>query len=93
VRISELVENVMAELPGPVNRRERVERPALPSGIRPPSEQLPPTPKADPETGEVIEESECGQDPPANTLNMLAHCIKPDGHSGAHTSPEGSWPQ
>lgn len=59
--------------PGRGPRRERVSRPALPAGPPPPAQaefrrderpptpqapELPPTPRADPETGEVIEDDE-----------------------------------
>lgn len=87
VRIADMV---IGELPGPVNLRERVTRPELPSGIRPPSE----TPPANTETGEVKDKLErCPSTPPENdALGMKDQCAREKGHDGPHKSREGSWP-
>lgn len=88
VRIADMV---VGELPaGPVNKRERVQRPELPSGIRPPSEH-PETPAADAETGEVLEQ--CPSVPIKGGLGMVEQCRREKGHAGPHRSSEGSWPQ
>jgi hypothetical protein len=91
VRIADIVSG---ELPaGPVNKRERVTRPELPSGIRPPSER-PETPAADAETGEFEEgRTRCAVVPPESPLGMTEQCAQFAGHAGAHRSREGSWPQ
>lgn len=86
VRIGDIVSG---ELPARTNLRERVTRPELPSGIRPPSE----TPPADPDTGEVVENrTRCEAVPPEGPLGMTEQCAQFAGHDGAHRSREGSWP-
>lgn len=86
VRIADIVSG---QLPATVNKRERVTRPELPSGIRPPVE----TPAADTTTGEVKEGLErCPAMPDDNGLGMTQQCAREKGHIGAHKSREGSWP-
>jgi hypothetical protein len=61
----------------------------------PAAAELPESPPADAETGEVKPKLErCPSTPPTNdAMSMTQQCAREKGHTGAHKSREGSWPQ